>query len=31
LIDRVGLDVREGTYVYDKSEQRRQGGTYRRQ
>ena len=31
LIDRLGLDVREGTYIYDKSEQRRQGGPYRRQ
>ena len=31
LIDRLGLDVREGTYIYDKSDQRRQGGADRRQ
>jgi hypothetical protein len=30
LIERVGLDVREGTMIYEKSEQRRQGGTYQR-
>ncbi len=30
LIERIGLDVREGTYIYDKSEHRRQGGTWRR-
>ncbi len=30
LIERLGLDVREGTIVYEKSEQRRQDGTYQR-
>ena len=30
LIERIGLDVREGTFVYEKSEQRRQEGTYQR-
>ncbi len=30
LIERVGLDVREGTMVCEKSEQRRQDGTYQR-
>ncbi len=29
LIERLGLDVREGTMIYGKSEQRRQEGTYR--
>ena len=28
LIGRLGLDVREGTILYEKSEQRRQDGTY---
>ncbi|HSW00513.1 MAG TPA: CGGC domain-containing protein [Sedimentisphaerales bacterium] len=30
LIERIGLDVREGTVIIAKSEQRRQGGTYHR-
>ncbi len=30
LIERVGLDVREGTVISEKSEQRRRGGTYHR-
>jgi predicted metal-binding protein len=28
LIERLGLDVREGTIIYEKSEQRRRDGTY---
>jgi predicted metal-binding protein len=28
LIERIGLDVREGTVISEKSERRRQGGTY---
>jgi len=31
LIERIGLEVREGTVVSRKSEERRQGGTYHRQ
>ncbi len=31
LIARLGLDVRAGTVLSEKSEQRRQGGTYHRQ
>lgn len=30
LIERIGLDVREGTVISEKSEQRRRGGTYHR-
>jgi predicted metal-binding protein len=30
LIERIGLDVREGTVISEKSEQRRGGGTYHR-
>jgi len=30
LIERIGLDLREGTVISEKSEQRRQGGAYRR-
>jgi len=30
LIERIGLDIREGTVISEKSEQRRQGGTYHR-
>lgn len=30
LIERVGLDACDGTVISEKSEQRRQGGTYRR-
>jgi len=30
LIERIGLDIREGTVVSEKSEQRREGGTYHR-
>ncbi len=30
LIERIGLDVREGTVISAKSEQRRQGGAYHR-
>jgi len=30
LIERIGLDVREGTVISEKSEQRRQGGSYHR-
>jgi predicted metal-binding protein len=30
LIERIGLDVREGTVISEKSEQRRQGATYHR-
>ncbi|MEN6425665.1 MAG: CGGC domain-containing protein [Phycisphaerales bacterium] len=30
LIERIGLDVREGTVISEKSEHRRKGGTYRR-
>jgi len=30
LIERVGLDVREGTVISEQSEQRRRGGTYHR-
>jgi predicted metal-binding protein len=30
LIERIGLDMREGTVISEKSEQRRRGGTYRR-
>jgi predicted metal-binding protein len=31
LIERIGLDIREGTVINEKSERRRQSGTYRRQ
>jgi len=31
LIERVGLDLREGTVISEKSERRRQDGTYHRQ
>jgi len=31
LIERIGLDLREGTVISEKSERRRQGGTYHRQ
>jgi len=30
LIERLGLDVREGTVISQTAEQRRQGGTYHR-
>ncbi len=30
LIERIGLDVREGTVISEKSEQRRRGGRYHR-
>jgi predicted metal-binding protein len=30
LIERIGLDVREGTVISDHAEQRRQAGTYHR-
>jgi len=30
LIERIGLDVRDGTVINERSEQRRQGGAYNR-
>jgi hypothetical protein len=30
LIERIGLEVREGTVISEKSEHRRKGGTYHR-